>query len=547
MFSAEYQSGSRGLEILTPAGSGKDEKWFKFVGGVKREYSRDVKGYMYVMDKASTSTCIQCPASSRCSLGITQPLLVVQLQSFAESNLSIEVVILDHVGRRHRLRFSNNLRRFESNNLHAQIPWYVGDVALDRWTQVVFDLEFLTDRCFEGACFTSLDSFCFRPSMKVRNVFTLPLSAAKKQRREDEGSYDRISSISVPKSLHFSPGVVYETKFFDDSIDYALIPAPIPTSPRGAANKGATKGAKCTSRGQKLSITGTTVPKMKKTSTAGGMNAVRDSTELKKVKKEKDADAIESNKPGKAVTASRREKTAAKIKLMKEKQEEEKLKLEKQYRNEITSQPSPSHADAKRKVSAIRRKKQENSTRRLNEGGEGAPTSTQGSLYEVLEGTTPQHSPNRDISVRKRPTERYPNKTRPIPIRPKRQEPNFSDSISETPDPSEGEDDEETEEEREKENASHLVDNVEEEILVMASAVPPNNDNPWRTVKKSTPMPEQHEEQVPSVFSRMHDTTSMTVGVDPQWVASVTGKLHTLTSELSIAEKEYAMEFGEEV
>lgn len=534
MFSAEHQTGSRGLEILSPAGTGKDEKWCKFVGGVSRDYEREVKGYMYLMDKGS-GTYIQCPASSRYSLGITQPLLVIQLQSLSESNLSIEVVVLDQVGRRHRLRFSNTLRRFESNNLHAQIPWYVGDVAPDRWTQVIFDLEFLTNRCFDGASFTSLDSFCLRPCVKVRNIFSLPMSAARRDSSEEEG-HGGISGVTVPKSLHFATGVFHETKFFDHSIDYALIPVSTEgLHPSENASRTATmalKGIKSASRGNKLSVTGVVVPVQKaiKKSVSGG-NDVRSSKELKKkngTAQSQHQRGTTNQKSGKAITASRREKTAAKIKLMRQKQEEEKVQLNKQYRKEVASQLSPSHADEKRKVVALRRAK----NRKLPTAG----STIQGSVYETLDELSPPQSQHQEESERKRSAGLYPNKTRPIPLLPKRNKllgSNLTDSLSET-DSSEG-----------GEEIQGINDQIaEEEILVMKPAASANDHNPWEVSASSVKNEKgiSGHEPIASVFPRLDAPTKMTDGT---WLESATNHLYALTNELSVAEKEYMLEFGE--
>ena len=177
---------------------------------VTREYERDIKGYMYLMDKPSSSTSIVCPASNKHSLGISQPFLVFQLQSFLEANFHLEIVVIDHADRKHRLHIATAYRRFETNGLHAQIPWYAGDVEEERWTQVVFDLNFLTEKCFD-ARFMNLDSFTIKPCVKIRNVFSLPMSTRQGL---------SVNCLGIPKALVFPPGVIYikHTKFFDESI-----------------------------------------------------------------------------------------------------------------------------------------------------------------------------------------------------------------------------------------------------------------------------------------------------------------------------------------
>ena len=56
MFSSQVQNGTKGLEILTPSGTGAaNSKLVKFMGSITREYERDIKGYNYVMDMPSSS------------------------------------------------------------------------------------------------------------------------------------------------------------------------------------------------------------------------------------------------------------------------------------------------------------------------------------------------------------------------------------------------------------------------------------------------------------------------------------------------------------
>ena len=142
MFAQAYQKGKSGVEILSPAGTGKDERHSSFNGSVSRAYERDIKGFCYCMSKASTSTHIQCPGKGRDTLGIVQPLLVLQLQTFHEdSNLSFEVSIIDQKGIRRRLHFSSVFRTMECNGLHAKVPWHWGEVSSNTWSNVVLDLQ----------------------------------------------------------------------------------------------------------------------------------------------------------------------------------------------------------------------------------------------------------------------------------------------------------------------------------------------------------------------------------------------------------------------
>ena len=124
-------------------------------------------------------TSLQCPAKATDSLGVVQPLLVFQMQTVVDTNVALEVVVLDQRAQRRRLHFSSTFRAAESNELHAQIPWAWGGVLPDQWSHVVLDLKALTANCFRGATFSSLDSFSLRPVCRVRKVFSLPEGALR--------------------------------------------------------------------------------------------------------------------------------------------------------------------------------------------------------------------------------------------------------------------------------------------------------------------------------------------------------------------------------
>ena len=76
----------------------------------------------------------------------------------------------------------------------------------------MFDLNFLTEKCFDAG-FMILDSFTIKPCVKIRNVFSLPMSTRQGL---------SVNCLGIPKALVLS-GVIYDTKYFDESIEYALI------------------------------------------------------------------------------------------------------------------------------------------------------------------------------------------------------------------------------------------------------------------------------------------------------------------------------------
>ena len=202
MLSSTYQTGMRGVELLTPSGTGKDQKYAAFLGAITRDYDRTIKGYCYSINQSGTSTMIQCPASPRDALGVIQPLLFLQVECGEEIRSSVEITVLDKRNQRHRLHFSSTFREIESNELHAQIPWVCDHFPSKRWTHVLIDLQYFTKICFRGAEFASLVGFSLKPCIKVRKIFTMPIISEVYYSSETQEL-----TFPIPVNFNFPKGV----------------------------------------------------------------------------------------------------------------------------------------------------------------------------------------------------------------------------------------------------------------------------------------------------------------------------------------------------
>ena len=202
MYSLAYQTGSKGVELLTASGTAAQRGSCRLGGGVARSYEREIKGYLFQVSSTSSSGGIQCPGSSRETLGIIQPLLVVQLQTRQHEKVALEVVIIDTMNQRHRLFFSSSFIRADSNLLHAQLPWsWSGMVGDEGWSSVVLDLRDLTTRFFGKTVeFETIDSLKLYGGCRVRKIFTLPVSS---MRLNGEGAH----SVEIPLTMDFPIGV----------------------------------------------------------------------------------------------------------------------------------------------------------------------------------------------------------------------------------------------------------------------------------------------------------------------------------------------------
>ena len=207
MFAEHFQSGLVGVEVLTPAGKNPPARLFKINGPpglITKEYEREIKGFKYELKgKGSQTSSIQCPSATKDSLGLTQPLIVFQLRSaYQDDPMNLEIVVIDSNSQRRRLLFSTTFRTMELNSLHAQIPWT--QPRRDIWTNVVFDLQQLTQQCYSSD-FVSVDAFLIRPVCFLRKVFTLPLAAIQ------SSSGEGVGDIAVPSNFDFPLGAIFTT------------------------------------------------------------------------------------------------------------------------------------------------------------------------------------------------------------------------------------------------------------------------------------------------------------------------------------------------
>lgn len=177
MFSSVYQNGEYGIEIFSPSGN----EPFKICrlnneSNIKKVYDRTIKGYMAALEKEGVTTSIQIPRSSKSTLGITQPLLVIQMQLHPEKGFSMELILLDSGRHRRRFLLSTNFKDVDSNNLHVSIPWVQPD--REDWTNVAINLSDLVSRysaSTSGVSYVSLESFTIQPVCRIRKIFTLPI------------------------------------------------------------------------------------------------------------------------------------------------------------------------------------------------------------------------------------------------------------------------------------------------------------------------------------------------------------------------------------
>ena len=335
-----------------------------------------------------------------------------------------------------------------------------------------------------------------------------------------------MSSVAVPKSLHFPPGVRYDTKFFDESIEYALI-----TPPR--KEQAVTKKAEAEGGG--LGVTGVTIKRNKRA--AGDKKG-----DKKGVRKSQDLSTTTPSKPAVSVTANRRAQTAAKIAKRKAEENAAKDKEHAKHRKEVASVDSQSRAAVKAKVAQVKKetigKKVPIVQARSPAKAKKGTTAQSQSVYESLEHPalpspkmkSPQKRASRPVPITVR--------TGPVPATKPvgRGGEEFSDSGDESKQGSQEEE--------------------EEELLMVEPRAASGGKNPWEGIKlarvttppaleaRQSPFRDSDDLEAPTVFTGMKMGTGG-AGRRDDLLVELENKLEIATLSLTEAEREYIMEFGE--
>jgi hypothetical protein len=192
---------------------------------------------LFSVDTVSAEGGIICPPSTRESLGVIQPLFVIQIQAKPSDKVAIEIVVLNSHRQRHRLFFSTSFSRSEANQLHAQLPWCWDTTEGDStgWKSVVINMHDLTRTFFGMTVFFSLDSFKVYGTCRVRKVFTLPLTTLT------------ADGVKIPIIFDFPVGVPSSVCFYSISPPKPLQPPAVRPSQipfDGMSVKGAVIGRK---------------------------------------------------------------------------------------------------------------------------------------------------------------------------------------------------------------------------------------------------------------------------------------------------------------
>ncbi|XP_066207262.1 protein CFAP20DC isoform X6 [Saccopteryx leptura] len=172
MFKNEYQGGAS-VEIFSAQGKNPGSKW-KILGSpsvIWKEFDREVKSFVFVLEGSSQTNKIQLPKENKQILGLIQRFLVLQIYIPLGRDFSTELLITDLGNIKRRLYLSTVHKELSSTPLHAKIP--LSMIKRKIWCNLCIDLVAFTSEIFKGAVFQSLDGITVSANCKLRKIFTL--------------------------------------------------------------------------------------------------------------------------------------------------------------------------------------------------------------------------------------------------------------------------------------------------------------------------------------------------------------------------------------
>ncbi|XP_062593708.1 protein CFAP20DC-like [Saccostrea cucullata] len=206
MYKTDYQGGPF-VEIFSAQGKDPLHGW-KHSGGIRREYEKDVKGYLYCLEGSTTTTKIQLPKAN-----LIQRYLVFQMFVPRGKEFSFEIGVIDQRKNKRRLMFSSAQKDIQANELHARIPLTI--VRRHMWVNLCVDLVSVVGDTWRGQTYRCVESVCVSANCKLRRIFTLKTQPP--DTAEDEEMYGcepcNTGELEIiPKQCQFATDVQFVTQ-----------------------------------------------------------------------------------------------------------------------------------------------------------------------------------------------------------------------------------------------------------------------------------------------------------------------------------------------
>ncbi|XP_035236445.1 uncharacterized protein C3orf67 homolog isoform X1 [Anguilla anguilla] len=211
MFKNEYQGGAV-VDIFSAQGNDPVANW-KLYGSqtaISKEFDREMKGFVYILEGSSQKNRMQMPKDSRMALGLSQRFLVLQVFVPMGKDFSTELMVTDSGNLKKRLYLSTIHKDLSATPLHAKIP--LSSLRLNIWCNMCVDLVSFTSEIFKGAPFLSLDRITVSASCRLRRIFTMKLQPADAHNESDLYICGNGPRDIIPKGCQFPPDVQHITQ-----------------------------------------------------------------------------------------------------------------------------------------------------------------------------------------------------------------------------------------------------------------------------------------------------------------------------------------------
>jgi hypothetical protein len=223
----QYQGGF--LCVLFTAQGAKPLESIKFNGSVKKDYDKDSKSQVLVLEPSTTGTKVSLPKDGE-SMALSHRILVVQLFANPTSPISIELNVTDSEGRR-RMHFSSSFNSVVVDPLHVKYP--LCGLPRNTWLQLCLDVQSIYDTTFRGLSFLNcITSVSIAAQGKLRKIFTM------------QGWDDGHSNVAGPEH---ATAIIPSTVGFPRNVECVTVPIlsgsdlAMPTTAPTKVRKGAEK------------------------------------------------------------------------------------------------------------------------------------------------------------------------------------------------------------------------------------------------------------------------------------------------------------------
>uniref|UniRef100_H2YJI8 CFA20 domain-containing protein n=1 Tax=Ciona savignyi TaxID=51511 RepID=H2YJI8_CIOSA len=208
MFKNEFQGGPA-VDVFCASGKDPLNKYKN--PAVKRDYEKEVKGFVYVIEGTTTTARLKFPlaGSKQNSLGLVQRYLVAQVWIPPSKDFAVELTMTDNGNNKRRFMMSSSIKDVSMTPLHAKIPLTM--VKREIWLNLCLDLVSLIADVFPKQTFKSLEEFTLQGNYKLRRIFTMKVQPHAAGDATDTG-YHGVPSQSIPTPFQFASSLPHATQ-----------------------------------------------------------------------------------------------------------------------------------------------------------------------------------------------------------------------------------------------------------------------------------------------------------------------------------------------